>query len=74
MTHANTESEISFGVDLADDNSCLVMTISNRSVQRRYGISLKDARNLSLELVKHAGRAESRGHQKLGRSQEASAG
>ena len=72
MTHMNTESEISFGVDLADDNSCLVMTISNSSVERRYGISLADARNLSLELVKHAGRAESRGRRKLGRGEELS--
>jgi hypothetical protein len=60
MSTADSDSEIRVDIELAGDNGRVLMTISTGTVQYSYGISLSDARALSLALVRQASRAELR--------------
>ncbi|MCP5277836.1 MAG: hypothetical protein H6935_05660 [Thiobacillus sp.] len=60
MTDLTHNTEISFDIDLAPGHGCLEMSISNGSSRQSFGLSLKEARALSLELVRQASLAERR--------------
>ncbi|MDP2433910.1 MAG: hypothetical protein Q8O33_18085 [Pseudomonadota bacterium] len=60
MTHTNSESEIEVGIAQADNDEQLMMVVSSASKCDVHKLTLAQARELSLELIKQTYRAELR--------------
>lgn len=60
MTHTKSDSDIKVGIVQADNDEQLMMVVSSASKCEVHKLTLAQARELSLELIKQAYRAELR--------------